>query len=463
MRYAARLGGWATRHGVRADMLEGRAIRWATPARACGLNTRTPGFPAANVRVRQIRSSSVAATAGETNQFSAAGSALGYHAQVDYALLLAVSQDADILGELSLETLDDVVFHGIDGSADELLQTKHHLNRSASLTNASVDLWKTLANWVTAGAAGRLVLLTTSVASDDTAAHHLRQSDVRDIDSAVRILEMTARESTNQDNHERYRLFLDLSPAERRSLVERVYVIDAAPAAVAISEELSRQLQWAAPARRRTALVERLLGWWHQRAIGHLTSVAQGLPDRIAVSEIQSKVHGINQTLRDDDLPIDFETMDRPGVDEVAADDRVFVQQLRLIALGNKRLRQCIYDHNRAYEQRSRWQREELLDLGELEGYDARLVDEWRRHFTPLTDDRPDGDEALMQARARELFASLDSSPLPPVRPRVSAGFVANGSLHMLADRLRIGWHPQWIERLRHLLRNVPGAGEEVA
>jgi len=179
------------------------------------------------------------------------------------------------------------------------------------------------------------------------------------------------------------------------------------------------------------------------------------------VSEIQAKVYAINQMLRDDDLPI--ETRDRPGLDDVAADDRVFVQQLRLIALGNQRLRQCIYDHNRAYEQRSRWQREELLGLGELELYEARLVDEWRRVFTPLTDNESGEDEDLAQAIARDLFARLDTSPLPPIRPRVSAGFVANGSLHMLADRLRIGWHPQWIDRLRHLLPDVPGASEEVA
>lgn len=401
---------------------------------------------------------------GEVNPFSAAGPALGYLAQVDYALLLAVSRDVDAAGELSMETLDDVVFHGIEGTADEILQTKHHLNRAGSLANASVDLWKTLSNWIETGADGSLALLTTSVASPETAANYLRDGDDRNVPQALRILETTARTSTNEDNKPRYERFLNLGPTGRRDFLERTVVIDAAPMAESIPATLDHELQWAAPSRRRSGLIERLLGWWHQRAVAHLTAVANGVPDRVAIADIQSKIYGIAQTLRDDDLPIDFEAMERPELDDVATDDRVFVEQLRLISLGSERLRQCIYDHNRAYEQRSRWQREELLEIGELEVYDARLVDEWRRHFTPLTDDANVADESVMQEDARNAFLRLDLSMLPAIRPRVTAGFVGNGSLHMLADRLRIGWHPQWIDRLRHLLSEVPGVpGDEVA
>jgi hypothetical protein len=405
----------------------------------------------------------VASKQGEANTFSAAGPALGYIAQVDYALLLALSEDADPTGELSIETLDDVVFHGADGSADEILQTKHHLNRGAGLGNASVDLWKTLSNWIVADPPGRLALLTTAVATAGSAASRLSQSDSRDVAEALRLLETTARQSTSDENKPYYARFLALGPEGRLGLLERVYVIDAAPPSVAIGDALSRRLQWAAPSRRRPALIERLVGWWHQVAVSHLTSVAKGKYDRIPLAILHAKVYTLAQSLRDDDLPIDFDLMPRPALKEVEADSRVFVEQLRLIALGNERLRQCIYDHNRAYEQRSRWQREELLDIGELGAYDARLVDEWRRHFTPLTDQPAEDDEELLQSSARERFARLDISTLPAVRPRVTAGFVANGSLHMLADRLQIGWHPQWIERLRHLFPDVAGAEESVA
>jgi hypothetical protein len=98
--------------------------------------------------------------------------------------------------------------------------------------------------------------------------------------------------------------------------------------------------------------------------------------------------------------------------------------------------------------------------VGELERYDCRLQDEWRRHFTPLTDDDTTPEEERL-AWARETFHRLDTSPLPPIRSEVSAPYVANGSLHMLADRLQIGWHPDWIEHLRRRINEVESGAED--
>lgn len=61
----------------------------------------------------------------EGNRFSAAGSALGYLAQVEYALLIALQRmDSDDSLRLSLETVDDITFDS-DGKSRELWQTKH--------------------------------------------------------------------------------------------------------------------------------------------------------------------------------------------------------------------------------------------------------------------------------------------------------------------------------------------------
>jgi hypothetical protein len=54
----------------------------------------------------------------DSSRFSAAGSALGYFAQVDYALLAALERmDVEDDFALSLETLDDIVFH--DAETDD--------------------------------------------------------------------------------------------------------------------------------------------------------------------------------------------------------------------------------------------------------------------------------------------------------------------------------------------------------
>ena len=67
-----------------------------------------------------------------------------------------------------------------------------------------------------------------------------------------------------------------------------------------------------------------------------------------------------------------------------------------------------------------------------------------------------------MRRRARERFAELDRSDLAPIRRDVREGWVARGSLHVIADRLEIGWHPQWLEHLRDRLaeaRDDPASG----
>jgi hypothetical protein len=85
---------------------------------------------------------------GDVNtSFSAALSAVGYLYQSRYALmesLRRLRRNSDFT--VSLETLDDVVFEAA-GEPLDLIQTKHHMNRSANLTDASPDLWKSLRIW----------------------------------------------------------------------------------------------------------------------------------------------------------------------------------------------------------------------------------------------------------------------------------------------------------------------------
>jgi len=82
------------------------------------------------------------------NPFSAVDASLGYLYQVRSALfwsLRRLKDEPDFL--VSIETLDDVTFETTGGNATDLLQTKHHLKGTASLTDASPDLWKTLRIW----------------------------------------------------------------------------------------------------------------------------------------------------------------------------------------------------------------------------------------------------------------------------------------------------------------------------
>jgi hypothetical protein len=95
---------------------------------------------------------------GERSIFGAASSAAGYLYQARLAVcesLRFVYGESGV--ELSIERLDDVAFETA-GDAVELLQTKHHINKQGDLSDASVDLWKTLRVWAEATKRTRLYL-----------------------------------------------------------------------------------------------------------------------------------------------------------------------------------------------------------------------------------------------------------------------------------------------------------------
>ena len=238
-------------------------------------------------------------------------------------------------------------------------------------------------------------------------------------------LERTAQTSTSTANAPYYAAFLALSAEQRRVLLKRVEIVDGAAPAADIQPLLERAVRKSVKPQRRAPLVDRLRGWWHKRAIAHLDAIATGQRDRITSAELESELLELADALRDENLPIDVLDMVEPTDQEVSESDRIFVAQLRLVALGSERLRKCIYDHNRAFAQRSRWQRDRLLEIGELSRYDRELKEAWERFFLPLTDN--DGsednvDEETIRREARERFAELDRSDLAPIRREVRGG-----------------------------------------
>jgi hypothetical protein len=133
----------------------------------------------------------------KSSPFAATPSALGYSYQFRYALLATIRRLRDEPEfEISIETLDDVVFEK-GGQPSAILQTKHHRSRAAALSDASPDLWKTLRIWsgfvTDAGVRGdaALFLVTTSTADQGSAAFYLRAVG-RDEKKALERLRATA-------------------------------------------------------------------------------------------------------------------------------------------------------------------------------------------------------------------------------------------------------------------------------
>ncbi|MBW7864587.1 MAG: hypothetical protein H3C30_09275 [Candidatus Hydrogenedentes bacterium] len=392
-------------------------------------------------------------TTGPNNPFLAVGATLGYLYQVRCALLWSLrhlKSDTEFL--VSIEVLDDVAFEPIGDAPMELLQTKHHRTGTCPLTDACPDLWKTLRIWFEGNVTGtipntaRLYLVTTGVAGEGSAASYLRASP-RDIARAQVLLDAVATSSENQTNATAYAAYLAATRTQRTNILENIVVIDAAPSVMDIEGELRQEVYWAAGRGHHAAFLERLEGWWFQRILRQLTGAHVG---GIGSVELELKMSDLREQFKQESLPIDDDLLQFTLDDATIAshNNSTFVLQLDLAKAGRRRIASAIRDYYRAFEQRSRWLRIDLVAGMDLHKYEKRLIEEWEMVFEAMRDEQ--GDSAVDEAKekaARSVLAWAEMAAIP-IRPNVTEPFVCRGSLHMLSNEMRIGWHPEFLERL---------------
>lgn len=391
--------------------------------------------------------------ADKATDFSATDSAVGYLYQVRLALLSSLQRLAqEDSFVLYFETLDDVVFETA-GSVVELLQLKHHCDRAANLTDASPDLWKSLRVWMEERGNGavpadaRLFLITTSGVGAGSAAS-LLLANKRDVPQALKRLEQTATTSTSETNQTAYTLFRALSASEKQKLLSTIIIVPKAPKITGVGHDIRAEARLAVRREHLDGFVERLEGWWFGRALRQL--VDETSPP-ILSSELEGEWHDLLEQFKRDALPVDRDILEQE-IDANADANAVFVQQVRLAGVGTQRIQAAIRDYHRAFTQRSRWIREELLLVGELENYERLLREEWEIQFNRLVDEIGDAAaEDAMRSAAQKVYAWAEDSCYP-IRPQVRHPSMTRGSFHILADTLRVGWHPEFTRRLKHLL-----------
>ena len=396
------------------------------------------------------------------SNFAAVDATLGYLYQVRSALLWTLQRlktDPEFL--VGIETLDDVAFETTGSEPTELLQTKHHKSGTGSLSDASSDLWKTLRIWFEGHQSGavptrsNLYLVTTASAPAGSAAWNLRASS-RDVSAARQALEATATTSSNKANAKAYEVFLDVDQSVQFNVLDKVVVLDTASTVSDLDDELKQEVYWAVGRQHHAAFLERLEGWWLRRVLHQL---ANATSDRIGSVELESQMSDLREQFKQESLPIDDDLLEF-SLDEATReghDDSTFVRQIELTKAGKRRIAAAIRDYYRAFEQRSRWLRDDLVVGMDLHKYEKRLVEEWELSFEAMRDELGEAAaENAKEAAARTLLAWAEQT-LIPIRPNVTEPFVSRGSLHMLSDELRVGWHVDFRDHLAHVLNAKTG------
>lgn len=386
---------------------------------------------------------------------------VGYLYQVRLALLWAIRRSRVSDFTVSIETLDDVSFE-VSGEPAAVLQAKHSLKAAATLSDLSPELWKTLRVWMVGLATGEVPLTTdrfliaTAEAAPGSACAALRiESSGRNVAEAAKRLKHAATTSSNNDLKSAFEAYLGLDEPQREQLLSRIYVVPAQPDAASILEELQAEL-YHVSLHHQELSVQMLEGWWFKRVLRELVHPDGGIPR----AEIDAQISDIQESLKPDSLPID-EELDAlmVALDQLPEfSTRPFYKQVELVGGSQLRIRNAIVSYLQAFRQRSAWTRDDLLFDADLQKYDQRLHTEWELQFAQACDElgATPSEEAMAQAGRAILKWAEDAHV--PIRSGVNVPWVCRGSLHMLAEDLRLGWHPEFQARLQAIF-GAPGKG----
>ena len=296
-------------------------------------------------------------------------------------------------------------------------------------------------------------LVTTETATPETIAGNLKINP-RDVEAALRGLESTAQTSQNKSNLPAYTAFLGKNLDERRAFISRVFVIDCAPDISGLNDLLGKEVFHAAGRLHQYTFLDYLEGWWFRRVVKQLQNI--DTKDRILSEELESQMANLRDQFRQDSLPISDDLLNYNVDNDTAAAYQgfPFIQQIALATTNQTRILAAIRDYYRAFEQRSRWQRQHLLFAGDLSVYEKALTEEWELIFASVEDKiGPDAADEAKRLAAQDVLKWAEIGLVKArIKPKVTNPFITRGSLHILANDMRIGWHPEFRERLQHLL-----------
>lgn len=382
----------------------------------------------------------------ETTIHSAIPAIQGFLYQFDIALLeiLKINNPCALL---SIESLDDIVIES-NGIPEAIVQVKHH-NKQSNLTNKSEDLWKTLNIWCDLLLQNKieeksvLYLITTQSITENTIAYYLSK---KDIDKAKSAILETIQSSNSNTNKPFYDKFNKLNEQKQKFLLERISIIDNSFSFNEIQKQLEIELEHACRKEHIKHFVEQLVDWFRGRIADDFS---KNKPANIKRKDITDKIDDLREQFKNDNLPT-YDKISKEKIDTNEFNNYPFVKQIDLLKLNNTdRIINAMVDFYNARVHRSQWVNE-LLITHELEEYDDELIDKWKVKFNQekenLTSNSTDEEERNI---GKNVFNWIENSEYS-IRPNfTNKSFITRGSYHMLANELKVGWHPKYKELLQ--------------
>ena len=390
----------------------------------------------------------------KASEFDASPSALGYIYQVRYALFAALEKIRELDDpdnhSIVIEKIDDISFHN-EGTPKELLQTKHRA-KNTNLTDKSPDIWKTIRIWSELILSGEIdlysntfYLITTQESPDNSLASYLSYNNQRrDTSKAMERVNTICSQKVGKEISKGVNAFNSLSVAQKTGLLSRIEVVTKSKDITEIGVQLRNSLKLNIGKEHLTAYVERLEGYWFNKAIECMRGDITSIPLR----EVIYFFDDLRNQFLPTNLPNDYSDID---IDELGFEDedKIFLQQIKLFTESKNILSIAKENYYRTYAQVLRWQSDGLLQPNEMTKYRNKLSKEWR-NINSLSEMEHDTSwEKGKVLHAKSIYRHCQIGSIIPIRLHFDEPYVCRGTYHYLADNLHIGWHPEYLSLLK--------------
>ena len=385
---------------------------------------------------------------------------MGFWYQSLYALLTLLQQTTDN-ASIGIEALDDVELQA-DGRS-VLYQLKHSISANPPPTTIkSKSLWKTIKVWidvlpsielsetklhlVTVGdipSSDPLYLLTDPESDRKSLTGAMVSEARRVIDERVEATK-AGKPLPHAERYKGCQAFLDLNPIKQINLVRCIFVKPGSPRVNEIENNISQRLDIISPSQR-PVVTTRLVEWWDRQVLYSLSGQRERVIFR---TEILDKLGSIIADIDHGRLTPEFEILKHP---ENYQPDSMLFAQIALVNGKPSDLTRAIREEWRAREQRASWVSYNPSMAVEINDYDLVLIENWSDKHTEIVEDYEETTEDKKQEAGLELLRwshNIAPNVIRPITQTWNAPYYVRGSYQVLAINLKVGWHPEYKERL---------------
>lgn len=370
---------------------------------------------------------------------AAAGPYLGFSLQQVRLCFHLLSAPRD--SSVSLEHLDDVAVHYSDGTV-LLEQCKSALSHNP-ISDWSDDLWKTFANWldavemkrVDAAKAAFHLYVTPAKAGKLSDAIHAA-ANAKAVEALVQLVRDMLKKRTDAPKCIAHvQRFLDATDALRLAVVGKTTVsaTDSDP-----MEPIRKLLRATVPDEMIDVICASAIGQAKEAADKCLR---RRTPALVGVAEFNRNFHAfVRQNNMAGYLPTFTTAPSKDAAEALLASGPVFARQLQLIEAPEEHLLRAASDFMRTSSEKVKW-----ADLGFV--YDGTFKD-WedtllRKHNAAHCEIQETFAEKTPEAQGRIVYSRCSAMEVP-LDSRAVPGFFTHGSFNDLADRQKLGWHPDY-------------------